>query len=317
MTPFSRKDLQTLFDGKKVSSVLPYNDFGADRETMILIQSGNGRLSISGSQEKYALVEEDGFLRLTRPGESGRFIAKPVSTDRRFFFKEDMPANECLTMTIAREVFDMKVAAHGICWLGNGQPVYITRRFDYRPDGSKYSVEDFASVAGLSDASSGSHYKYSVLSYEECADLIKRYCSAPQVDLLVFFKLIVFNYLFSNADAHLKNFSLMETSLGEYHLAPAYDLLNTSLHISTPIFALEKGLFREGTPIVDTTPMGRPLLLAFGRRLGFADRMIHRLLDDMSAHTEAIREWIEKSLLSEEAKMAYLKQYHYRRTTLE
>ena len=317
MKPFSRKELQTLFDGKKVSSLLPYHDFGADHETMTLIQSGNGRLSISGSQEKYALVEEAGFLRLTRPGEAGLFIAKPVSTDRRFFFKEDMPANECLTMTIARDVFGMEVAANGLCWLGNGQPVYITRRFDYRTDGSKYCVEDFASVAGLSNASSGSNYKYSVLSYEDCADLIRRYCSAPQVDLLVFYKLIVFNYLFSNADAHLKNFSLMETTPGEYHLAPAYDLLNTSLHISTPIFALDKGLFREGTPILDTTPIGRPLLTDFGRRLGFADRMIQRLLDDMSAHTETIQNMIEKSFLSEEAKKEYFSQYQYRQTTLQ
>lgn len=42
---------------------------------------------------------------------------------------------------------------------------------------------------------------------------------------------VVFNYLFGNGDAHLKNFSLQATSGGDYVLTPAYDLLHTSIHI--------------------------------------------------------------------------------------
>jgi serine/threonine-protein kinase HipA len=48
--------------------------------------------------------------------------------------------------------------------------------------------------------------------------------------------------LFSNGDAHLKNFSVIETPLGDYRLSPAYDLLNTSLHVDDSTFALEDGL---------------------------------------------------------------------------
>jgi len=43
---------------------------------------------------------------------------------------------------------------------------------------------------------------------------------------------LIFNYLISNGDAHLKNFSVIDYEQnGIYQLAPAYDLLCTKLHI--------------------------------------------------------------------------------------
>jgi serine/threonine-protein kinase HipA len=43
------------------------------------------------------------------------------------------------------------------------------------------------------------------------------------------FELVLFCYLTGNADMHLKNFSLIENSLGEFELSPAYDLVNTAI----------------------------------------------------------------------------------------
>ena len=54
--------------------------------------------------------------------------------------------------------------------------------------------------------------------------------------------MLLFNYLFSNGDAHIKNFSLLETPLGDYRLSPSYDLLNTRIHIEDTDFALNDGL---------------------------------------------------------------------------
>ena len=51
------------------------------------------------------------------------------------------------------------------------------------------------------------------------------------VDMERFFELVVFNYIYANGDAHLKNFSLILNGQ-DYRLAPAYDLLNTSLHVN-------------------------------------------------------------------------------------
>ena len=275
---FSRQELKALFDGKKVLSELPYPNFGEDKETQRAIAEGSGRLSISGAQEKYAMVVEGNILRLTGVGESGRYIVKPASTDRRFWLRNDMPANEYITMRIAQNVYSIEVAAHGLCFLENGEAVYLTRRFDYLPDGTKIPMEDLASLAGLNRENAGADYKYNRLSYEDCADIIRKYSKAPKVDLLKFYRQVLFNYLFCNSDAHLKNFSLFAPKSGDYRLTPAYDLLNTQLHLGSPIFALEKGLFKEGTPILDTTPIGRTMFEEFGRRLGFPDSLIQQEL---------------------------------------
>lgn len=315
--PFSRQELKALFDGKKVLSQLPYPNFGEDKETQAAIAEGSGRLSISGAQEKYAMVVDGSHLRLTKSGEPGRFIVKPASTDRRFWLRADMPVNEYITMRIAQSIFAIEVAAHGLCFLGNGDAVYLTRRFDYLPDGSKIHMEDLASLAGLNRQNAGEDYKYNRLSYEDCADLIRQYSVAPKVDLLKFYRLLLFNYLFCNSDAHLKNFSLFAPRPGEYRLAPAYDLLNTQMHLGSPIFALEKGLFKEGMTITDTTPIGRPMFEEFGRRIGFPEVLIQREIGRFAKTYSAVEEFVMTSLLSSEAKESYYKDYTYRRSTLQ
>lgn len=314
MKEFSSEERKTLFDGRKVSAQLPYDSIEQNIE---LIMEGNGRLSISGAQEKYAVVEDNGVLRFTHKDEPGRYIIKPASSDRRFLYKEDMPANEHLTMSIAKTVYGIPVAAHGLCQLGNGDLVYITRRFDYKSDGYKYSMEDFASISGLNKEKYGDDYKYSILSYEDCAELIKRHCLASKVELLRFYRQVVFNYLISNADAHLKNFSLVEYEPGDYRLSPAYDLLNTSLHLPAGIFALEKGLFKEGTSISDTTPIGRPLFYEFGKRLGLNDRLLNKELGFFARKDTPVEDMINGSLMSDDAKKSYLMSFRYRLSTMQ
>lgn len=45
-------------------------------------------------------------------------------------------------------------------------------------------------------------------------------------------------------DAHLKNFSLLENRLGIL-MSPAYDLVNTCLHVDDTDFAFSKKLFAD------------------------------------------------------------------------
>ncbi len=56
------------------------------------------------------------------------------------------------------------------------------------------------------------------------------------------------NYLISDGDAHFKNFSLIEIPLGDFKLSPAYDLLNSRIHIEDKDFALNDELL----PITET-----------------------------------------------------------------
>ena len=104
--------------------------------------------------------------------------------------------------------------------------------------------EDFASLAGKTSNTHGKDFKYTG-SYEDAAMLLRKNVAAWQVQMADFFALVLFNYLFSNGDAHLKNFSLQQTVSGDYILTPAYDLLNTSIHINDGDFALQEGFQKD------------------------------------------------------------------------
>ena len=155
---------------------------------------------------------------------------------------------------------------------------------------------------GYTKANGGSDYKYCNGSYEECAEVIQKYVKAARIDILRFFRLIVFNFISLNDDAHLKNFSLINSG-DEYRLSPAYNLINTSLHLTEPRrFALDKGLFKEGMNLGDTHRVGRKDFEEFGRRIGLGNKLIKRELDEFVKEKPLVQVLIDRSFLSEELK---------------
>ena len=306
-----------LFDGKAVSHIFPEmspKDLDADRlqDTVQHI----GRISLSGVQPKFsAIVGEDLSLRYTRDNERGHFILKPQPSSYHIINREFCAANESLTMQLASQVYRIETAANGLCFYENDETAYITRRFDIH-GGGKYRQEDFASLMGLTKSNGGADYKYSRASYEDCADVIRRHVKAYRIDLLRFFRLVLFNFISLNDDAHLKNFSLINTG-NEYRLTPAYDLINTSLHlVNHRIFALDKGLFKEGMQLSDVRQVCRKDFEEFGHRIGLNDKTVQRELDFFAAvHPEA-EQLIDRSFLSEELKKQYWNSLDYRRKML-
>lgn len=312
-----QQNWKKLFDGRTVSEILPYWDLDSDREALDLVARGNGRISLSGVQTKYSVVADSGRIRLVENGEQGQYILKPAPTARFLLERKYIPANEYLTMQIASRIYGIRTAANGLCRFGNGEEAYITRRFDVKPDGTKYLMEDLASIAGLNRENAGESYKYSHLSYEECASLIGHSVKAAQVEILKFFRLVVYNFLMSNDDAHLKNFTLIERKEGDYVLAPAYDLMNTSLHLVQPrIFALDKGLFHEGMEKGDTAPIGRAPFAEFGRRIGLSSTIVKKELDRFASEYPEIEKMVFDGHLPEKLAQSYWKAYIYRRSTL-
>ena len=314
-SPTARK---LLFDGRAVSHILGFdspNTEGADTEEFA---RHVGRISLSGVQPKASLVL-NAENQLVRPadGQRGQYILKPAPSSYALLERKFCPANEHLSMQIASQVYHIETAANALCFFRDGEAAYLTRRFDVAPDGGKYQQEDLASLGGLTKANGGSDYKYSNLSYEECAEIIRRYTKAAPVEVLKFFRVVVFNYLILNDDAHLKNFSLINRGNGDYHLTPAYDLINTSLHLYEPrIFALDKGLFREGMQFSDTHTVSRQDFEEFGRRIGLSPRIVRRELDFFASEHPLAHELISHSFLSEQLQRYYRQSYNYRRTTL-
>jgi serine/threonine-protein kinase HipA len=216
-------------------------------------------------------------------------------------------------MQIASQVFGISTAENTLIYFRDSKPAYLVKRFDVRPDGGKWLQEDFAQIKQVSKVTGGENYKYEG-SYEEIGRLIKDYCSAWRVEVERFFRLVVFNYLFSNGDAHLKNFSLIHTQFGDFRLSPAYDLLCTYLHTpSEPAMALD--LFADGFTTQAYDLLGFYCyndFYDFGIRLNILPNRITKLLDAFLNKSEKVEKMIKNSFLSDELKEIYHQQYENR-----
>ncbi|TNE30242.1 MAG: type II toxin-antitoxin system HipA family toxin [Bacteroidetes bacterium] len=306
---YSSTCLKYVFNGKKVSPILPYNSpllDGKDGETF---EANKRRLSISGVQEKFSVIQIKNQIRLTEEGESGTFILKPIPRD--LMRVDQVPANEHLTMQIAKQVYQIKTAENALVFFQNGDPAYITKRFDIVDEKTKWAKEDFATLANKTSETDGENYKYN-FSYEGIGKLIKTYVPAYRVEMEKFFSLVVFNYLFSNGDAHLKNFSILETEKGDHILSPAYDLLNTRIHVNDADFALTEGLFDEeyySDEMKANGWCGRDDFEVFGDRIGLKPQQIAMLLEPFLKDQPMVHELIQNSFLNEETKALYKDHY--------
>jgi serine/threonine-protein kinase HipA len=308
--------LRRLFGGKKVSHFLQYEQPGKNEDVAEKFFENRRRISISGVQEKLSMILDKNMLRLTNDGEQGTYILKPIPADLRK--ADQIPANEHLTMQIAEQVYGINTAGNAMIFFRDGTPAYITRRFDVREKGGKWGKEDFASLAGKTSANAGPDFKYDS-SYEECGLIIQRYVPAWRVEIEKYFALVAFNFLFSNGDGHLKNFSLLESSSGDYLLSPAYDLMNTRLHTDDPDFALDNGLFADNFRSKRYRKYGHPSkadFAEFAKRIGVQESRIEKLLAPFLEDQKTVGILINRSFLSDASKRGYLLMYKTRRNLL-
>jgi serine/threonine-protein kinase HipA len=306
--------LRSVFNGKKVSHILPYETPQHNERVAELFLENRSRISISGAQEKLSLLLEKNLLRLTRAGEQGTHILKPIPRD--LIKVNQVPANEHLTMQIARQVYGIPTAANALIFFKDGQPAYITKRFDVRDDGGHWGKEDFATLAGKTTSNTGPDFKYNY-SYEEMGLLIRQYVPAWRVEIEKYFSQVVFNFLFSNGDAHLKNFSLLESPRGDYVLSPAYDLVNTRLHVKDTDFALQ--LLTDGRKSAYWKKNGHASQTDFAelaRRTGVMESRISKLLAPFLARQPMVETLIQRSFLDTATKKGYLHGYQTKRNCL-
>ncbi len=306
---YSPVGLKRVFNSSKVSHILEYDSPKVNEGDAEKFIENRVRLSISGVQEKMSFLLDHKTLRLTEKEEQGTYILKPVPRDVKKV--DQVPANEHLTMQIARQVYGIHTAENALVFFKNGEHAYITKRFDIKPDGTKLRKEDFASLAGIGKDNAGPDFKYES-SYEEIALLIKKFVPAWRVEMEKYFSLIVFNFLFSNGDAHLKNFGLLETEQGDFILSPAYDLLNTRIHVSDTNFALKKALFADGSKSVLWKKTGHPVkddFYNFGEVIGISQKRVEKLLMPFLTRQEKVAHLTANSYLSNPIKQAYLNHY--------
>ncbi|MCW8805578.1 MAG: HipA domain-containing protein, partial [Ignavibacteriaceae bacterium] len=243
------------------------------------------KMSIQGVQPKLSakLKVTEGIFEVTNRG--GEFILKPQN-----ILYPQLPENEDLTMRLADKI-DLEIPLHGLIYSKDQKLTYFIKRFDRYGKGNKYSVEDFAQLAGKSR---DTKYDYSM---EKVAGILDNYCTFPAIEKIKLFKLTIFNFLTGNEDQHLKNFSLI-TKDNKVTMTPFYDLINTTISLTNPMeeFALPlKG---------KKSKLNRKILVEYWgkERLGLNDQILNQTLNTINNNFESWTKLINNCFLSKEMK---------------
>ena len=206
------------FFGKAEAPLLPYS---RDNINDLARESVLRRMAVTGVQSKLSMDVNRGGKdepdRLTIVGLWGKYILKPKSDEFPW-----LPEVEDLTMHLA-EIAKIDVVPHTLIRFNDGELAYLTRRIDRDSHGTKYLMEDMCQISEFNTLN-----KYRS-SYEKIAKLIKLHSTAPMLDLVNFWEVVVFSWITGNSDMHLKNFSLISRTPDHYVLSQAYDLINVHL----------------------------------------------------------------------------------------
>ncbi|RKX28947.1 MAG: type II toxin-antitoxin system HipA family toxin [Verrucomicrobia bacterium] len=246
------------------------------------------KMSVQGVQPKLSAALRVSKGRFDVVDRGGRFILKPNPPPF-----EEVPANEALTMALAA-VSGIEVPPHGLVPGSDGRWVYFVRRFDREGRDQRLPLEDFAQLSGATCDT-----KYSS-SLERVADLVETFCTFPALERPKLAQRLLFCFLTGNEDMHLKNFSVLSRD-GVVALAPAYDLLNTTL-------VLEKAPEETALPLDGKKrKLTRELWIDYfcRERLSLSGRQVDSISDQLSDRLPLWREFIDRSFLSPPRKRAY------------
>jgi serine/threonine-protein kinase HipA len=138
---------------------------------------------------------------------------------------------------------------------------------------------------------------------ERVAGVVRDFCTFPAVENVELARRVLFNFLTGNEDMHLKNFSLM-TLDGKVRLAPAYDLLNTTLVLGTSVREEVALPIRGKKSNLTRNDLVRYFII---ERLGLGPKVAAKLFDDMMQAADLWPETIRRSFLSTGKQDTYLK----------
>ena len=285
---FHEKCSMTFF-GTKQAPVIPYM---LSEMSELARQVVERSVSVPGVQPKLSMsiiedAKKKADTRLTVVGAlGGNYIFKPPSEDY-----PEMPQNEHVTMRIA-EAYGIHTVPSSLIRLQSGELSYITKRTDRTESGEKIHMLDMFQILEAFDKYKG--------SMEKIGKALGAYSSNPLLDKIFLLERTLFSFLTGNNDMHLKNFSMIETRSG-WSLAPAYDLLNSSLVL--PKDTEELALTMEGK----RRNFKRVHFENFGKGLGLTAKQVSGVFNRFLHHRPNTISWIDQSFLSHDMKLGYKK----------
>ena len=288
---YSQEGLKLLSKNLRHLNDFPYSS----KEQIQLAAEMMDKLSIQGVQPKLSVklnVKKEIFEIVQK---NGTFIFKPPHQ-----YYDELPQNEDLTMKLA-EVVGIPVPLHGMVYNKDGSLSYFIKRFDRLSNDHKISSEDFSQ---LLESSRDTKYDPSM---EKIIPALDKHCSFPKIEKLKLFRLVLFNFLVGNEDAHSKNFSLVRRK-GRVELSPAYDLVNSTILYDKPREEIALHLNGKKSNLKRSD-----LINYFGReRLGLSEKIINNELQNFEKHLLQWQELIERSFLSAKFRNKYLELIHSR-----
>ncbi|MCH2558258.1 MAG: type II toxin-antitoxin system HipA family toxin [Alcanivorax sp.] len=198
------------------------------------------RSGISGVQPK-VLVD----LRDKAAIRSGRLIVKSWGDD----FPQ-LALNEYYCMRVA-DLAGLEVPRFDVSLDGR---LFVMERFDVKGDGGFLGFEDACSLQGLVPEE-----KYDS-TYERLIATVETYVSPEQVHRArrTLFTSLLVSWAVRNGDAHLKNFGLLYADTrSAVRLAPAFDIVTTTVYLSRDVPALQLGGSKRWWKVKRLEQLGR------------------------------------------------------------
>ena len=278
------------FFGSKTVPVLPYTrDNMSDLARQVIRTSA----SVTGVQAKMSLDVDRGGKnepdKFTIVGLWGKYIFKPQSAKYPC-----LPQLEDLTMKMA-EAAHIRTVRHTLIRLADGELGYLTIRMDRGRKGEKISMLDMCQLSNRL-----TEHKY-YGTYQQLAETVKRFSSAPMLDVQRYWEVVLFSWITGNSDMHCKNFSLIDTGNGEYALSPAYDLL--AVLLADPKDTEEMAMsFTVGGA---KNGFDRSTFMSAFTQSGIPAAVANRMIERMKGFLPQWEELISQSFLSDKMKTDY------------
>lgn len=169
----------------------------------------------------------------------------------------------------------------------NGRRHFVTRRFDRLVGGEKLHMQSLGALAHYDFNQAGAY------AYEQALLTIRR-LNLPMAAVEEQFRRMVFNIVARNQDDHVKNIAFLMNKLGEWSLAPAFDVTYsynpTGLWTSTHQMTLNGK--RDGFTLAGFEACAKGALMKRGRA--------SMIIDEVQAAVKRWPEFAAEAILSDE-----------------
>lgn len=260
------------------------------------IQGPQARISLSGAQDKAAIALFENGVE----GDVPQLPQLPLGTSpSTHILKPDIRRLAKVWHSAANKTIVMTAAAQ--CGLPTAEVFYephtqacVVKRFDrvLLGNGTLGRIMQY-DLCQLSALPSGKKYeKEGGPGIAQCAQLIRRYSTAPAVDLKNLLSWLFFNLYTGNNDSHAKNLSIYRDPGQGVRLTPFYDLMCTRIYpCLSQEFAFAIG--GEVVPGAITQAHVRQMARDMGIRpdfaLGMADEMAKRIPDAIESAISVVQ----------------------------